>query len=234
MAPRLLCFDVFGTVVDWRGSIVAEVSALANSRALSLDAEAFVDAWRLGYPKAMDEVRRGVLPWTRIDDLHRMILDKLIAQFSLESLSERERRDLNFAWHRLKPWPDSVEGLTRLKRKFIIVPLSNGNVSLLTNLAKFAGLPWDAILSAELFHAYKPDAAVYDGAARMMDVPPVQAMLVAAHKSDLTAAAARGFMTAFVDRRLEYGEGRHPDPGGDPAFNFNVTSFIELADALGA
>lgn len=234
MAPRLLCFDVFGTVVDWRGSIIAELRAFSESSGIALDPEAIADGWRSGYPKAMNDVREGRLPWTRIDDLHRMILDRLLSSLGLEAISEKDRRHLNFAWHRLKPWPDSVEGLQRLKAKFTIVPLSNGNMSLLTELAKFGGLPWDAVLSAELFHAYKPDAAVYDGAARMMDVAPVDTMLVAAHKSDLEAAKARGFMTAFVDRPLEYGAGRHPDPGGDPAFDYNVGSFVELAEALGA
>lgn len=234
MEPRLICFDVFGTVVDWRGSLVRELEKFSEKRGLGFDVNAFADGWRSGYPKAMDEVRRGILPWTRIDDLHRMILDRLITQFGLEAISEKDRRHLNLVWHRLHPWPDSVEGLTRLKRKFTIVPLSNGNMSLLTDLAKFGGLPFDAILSAELFHAYKPDAAVYDGAARMMDVAPVDAMLVAAHKSDLAAAKARGFMTAFVNRPLEYGAGRHPDPGGDSAFDFNVGDFNELATALGA
>jgi 2-haloacid dehalogenase len=232
--PRVLCFDVFGTVVDWRSSIIAEVASLAAAHHLQVDAEALTDAWRRGYPKAMDRVRKGELPWTLIDRLHRMILDELLAEFGLDKLSETDLKHLNFVWHRLHPWPDSVAGLERLKRRFILSTLSNGNVSLLVDLAKFAELPFDVILSAELFHAYKPDALVYLGAAQMLDVAPPEVMLVAAHKSDLAAAQNAGLMTALVERPLEYGAGKHPSPGPDPRFDINVASFIELADQLGA
>ncbi len=232
--PRVLCFDVFGTVVDWRGSIIAEVASLAAAHHLNVDAEALADAWRRGYPKAMDRVRKGELPWTLIDHLHRMILDELLPEFGLASLSETDLRHLNMVWHRLHPWPDSVAGLERLKRRFILSTLSNGNVSLLVDLAKFAELPFDVILSAELFHAYKPDAEVYLGAARMLDVAPHEVMLVAAHKSDLAAAQDCGLKTALVQRPLEYGQGRHPSPGADARFDLNVDSFIDLADQLNA
>ncbi len=232
--PRVLCFDVFGTVVDWRASIIAELSSLAAAHHLDVDAEAITDAWRAGYPKAMNRVRQGELPWTRIDELHRMILDGLLEEFKLTGLSETDLKHLNFVWHRLHPWPDTVAGLERLKRRYILATLSNGNVSLLTDLAKFAGLPFDVILSAELFHAYKPDAAVYLGAAKMLDVSPEDTMLVAAHKSDLAAAQAAGLKTALVQRPLEYGPGRHPSPGPDQRFDINALDFLDLADQLKA
>ena len=231
---RVLYFDVFGTVVDWRASIIAEVASLAAAHHLEVNAEAVADAWRRGYPKAMDRVRRGDLPWTRIDQLHRLILDQLLTEFGLESLSETDLAHLNFAWHRLHPWADSAVGLARLRTKYLVATLSNGNVSLLVDLARFAGLSFDAILSAELFHAYKPDAAVYQGAARLMDVTPEQSMLVAAHKSDLDAAAATGFRTALVQRELEYGIGRHPELGPEQRFDLNAANFIDLAAQLGA
>jgi 2-haloacid dehalogenase len=234
IVPRVLCFDVFGTVVDWRSSIIAEVASLAAAHQLEVDAEALADAWRQGYPKAMDRVRKGELPWTLIDHLHRMILDEMLVEFGLTGLSETDLKHLNLVWHRLHPWPDSVAGLERLKRRFILSTLSNGNVSLLVDLAKFAELPFDVILSAELFHAYKPDAEVYLGAARMLDVAPHEVMLVAAHKSDLAAAQGCGLKTALVERPLEYGHGKHPSPGPDARFDINVTSFLELADQLGA
>jgi 2-haloacid dehalogenase len=231
--PKVLCFDVFGTVVDWRGSLISEVSSLAAARHIDLDAEDFADAWRRGYPKAMDRVRKGELPWTLIDALHRLILDTLVDEFGLSALTETELSHLNFAWHRLHPWPDSVAGLARLKSRYILATLSNGNVSLLVDLAKFGRLPFDVILSAELFHAYKPDAAVYLGAAKMLDVSVEQTLLVAAHKSDLAAARALGLQTALVQRPLEYGAGKHPELGADPAFDYNVDDFLELATALG-
>ena len=231
---KVLCFDVFGTVVDWRGSIIAEVASLAAAHHLQVDAEGFADAWRRGYPKAMDRVRRGDLPWTRIDQLHRLILDDLLIEFGLQSLTETDLAHLNFVWHRLHPWADSVAGLARLKRKFILATLSNGNLSLLVDLARFGALPFDAILSAELFHAYKPDALVYQGAARLLDVSTEETMLVAAHKSDLDAAAATGCRTALIQRDLEYGAGRHPSPGPEARFDVNAANFLDLADQLGA
>ncbi|MGA2550981.1 MAG: haloacid dehalogenase type II [Burkholderiaceae bacterium] len=229
---KALCFDVFGTVVDWRGSLIIEVRALARAKGLRLDAPAFADAWRAGYAPAMNRVRSGELGWQHIDTLHRSILEELIPRFGLDSLSEVERVDLNLAWHRLRPWTDSVRGLKRLKRTHTIATLSNGNVSLLNDMAKNAGLPWDLVLSAELFRHYKPDPETYLGAAELIGVEPAQLMMVAAHKSDLRAAKACGLATALVQRPLEYGRNRHPDPGPDPAFDLNVLSFVELADRL--
>ncbi len=232
---RALCFDVFGTVVDWRGSLIREFRALAAAKGIRIDAAALADAWRTGYAPAMDRVRKGALPWLHIDALHRMILDELLPRFDLASvLTEAEKIELNRAWHRLRPWPDSRGGLRRLKKAFTIATLSNGNVSLLNDMAKNAGLPWDLVLSAELFQHYKPDPETYLGAARLIGIAPGELLMVAAHKSDLRAAAACGVRTALVQRPLEYGAGRHPDPGPDPAFDLNVRDFLDLAEKLGA
>jgi len=229
-----LTFDVFGTVVDWRSSIIREGQMLGRTKGIQADWAAFADRWRAGYGPAMNRVRTGELPWTRIDDLHRMILDDLLVEFGIRGLSEAEIDHLNRAWHRLSPWPDSVAGLHRLKARFTIATLSNGNVSLLTNMAKNAGLPWDAIFSAELFGHYKPDAEVYLGAARLLDLPPSRVMMVAAHRSDLAAAREAGLRTALVHRPLERGPDADVDLSPDPRFDHSVMDFHELADRLGA
>ena len=230
---RALVFDVFGTVVDWRTSIIREGQQLTRTRGIQADWEAFADAWRSGYGPAMNRVRAGELPWTRIDDLHRMILDDLLIDFAIEGLSEEEVDDLNRVWHRLMPWPDSVVGLYRLKSRYLISTLSNGNVSLLTNMAKNAGLPWDCVLSAELAGHYKPDPEVYLKAAELLDLPPERIMMVAAHRGDLAAAQAVGLRTALVHRPLEYGSDRDVDLTPDPRFDFSTMDFIELAERLG-
>jgi 2-haloacid dehalogenase len=230
---RALAFDVFGTVVDFRGSIAREVAALAASKNLTVDAGAFVDAWRDGYQPAMHKVRTGTLPWMKIDALHRLILDDIVERFGLGGLDETERAHLNHAWHRLDPWPDSVEGLTRLKRGFTITPLSNGNLSLLTAMAKRAGLPWDCVMSAELFHHYKPDPEVYLGCAALLDVAPEQLMLVACHPSDLKAAAACGLATAYVERPFEHGPATIPPTVAPGAFDVIASDFVDLARQLG-
>jgi 2-haloacid dehalogenase len=182
----------------------------------------------------MDRVGRGELPWTKIDDLHRIILDDILAKFKITALSEDEKANLNRAWHRLKPWPDSVRGLKRLKKKFTIATLSNGNVALLNNMAKHAGLPWDLILSAEIFHHYKPDPEAYLGAADILGLKPTEVMMVAAHKDDLRHAAQQGLKTALVLRPNEYGKGKDPDPTAEPAFDINARDFNDLAEQLGA
>ena len=194
--PKVIAFDIFGTVVDWHGSIAAEVQRLK----LPVDANAFATAWREGYQPAMARVRSGELPWTKIDDLHRMILDGILEDFALTTLSESEKQHLNLVWHRLNPWPDSVQGLTQLKSKFTIVTLSNGNLSLLANMAKHGSLPWDLILSAEVFKHYKPDPETYLGVAHIFDLQPHEVMLAAAHKDDLLAAYHCGLQTAFIER----------------------------------
>ena len=225
---RALAFDVFGTVVDWYGSIVAEVARTG----LPVDGGEFALAWRAGYQPAMQEVRSGALPWTNIDGLHRRILDRLLAERGIR-LPEAEAADLNRIWHRLNPWPDSVAGLTRLKSRYTITTLSNGNLSLLVAMARHGGLPWDAVFSAELFGHYKPDPEVYRGAAKLLDLPPPQLMLVAAHPGDLRAAAACGLRTAYVPRPLEYGPGGAMEPWTDGEFDFVAADMGALAAQFG-
>ena len=231
---KALTFDVFGTVVDWRNSIAGECARVGEAKGISADWEAFADDWRAGYGPSMGRVRSGELPWTTIDKLHRMVLDELLEKFEITDLSEDEKDDLNRAWHRLDPWPDSVEGLARLRGKFVIATLSNGNVALLTNMAKRAGLPWDCILSAELARHYKPDPESYQTAAALLGLPVDQVMMVAAHKGDLHAARAVGFRTAFVPRPAEFGPNREVDTEPDPAFDVVASDFLELAEKLGA
>ncbi len=231
---KALTFDVFGTVVDWRSSIARECAGVGEAKGISVDWEAFADDWRAGYGPSMSRVRSGELPWTTIDKLHRMVLDELLEKFGIPDLSEDETDDLNRAWHRLDPWPDSVEGLARLRGKFVIATLSNGNVALLTNMAKRAGLPWDCILSAELARHYKPDPESYQTAAALLGLPVEQVMMVAAHKGDLRAARAVGLRTAFVPRPDEFGPNREVDTEPDPAFDVVASDFLELADKLGA
>ncbi len=227
--PSILAFDVFGTVVDWHGSIVREVQALYPQ----VDADAFATAWRAGYQPAMQRVRSGELGWTLIDDLHRLVLDGLLPRFGLSQLGEEEREHLNRVWHRLDPWPDAVAGLSRLKTRHTICTLSNGNIGLLTNMAKRAGLPWDCVLSAEVFRAYKPDPRTYLGVAEVFRVEPAQVMLVAAHQDDLAAARACGLATAYVERPLEFGITRPKDVSPDAANTWHARDFNHLADQLG-
>ena len=234
MRPKALAFDVFGTVVDWRSSIIRELEDFGRAHDVDADWSAMADGWRAGYAPAMNRVRGGELPWTRIDDLHRMILDELLAAAGIAPIAEDDVDHLNRAWHRLDPWPDSVAGLTRLKERFVITTLSNGNVSLLTNMAKRAGLPWDCVISAELFGHYKPDPQAYLGCADLLGVQPEELMLVAAHPSDLRAARDAGLGTAFVARPLEYGPNQRPHRMDDGEFDFTATDFLDLADQLGA
>jgi 2-haloacid dehalogenase len=230
---KALTFDTFGTVVDYRSSIIAEGEALGKARGLKVDWAKFADAWRGGYAPAMDRVRKGELPWTRLDTLHRMMLDKVLVDFGVKGLSEQDIDQLNHVWHRLKPWPDAVSGLTRLKKKFIIAPLSNGNVRLMTDMAKHAGLPWDLILGAELARHYKPDKEVYLMAAELLNLTPPEIMMVAAHQNDLLAAHALGLRTAFVPRPKE-GPNGEKNFTPDPVFDVVAEDFNALAAALGA
>jgi 2-haloacid dehalogenase len=234
VTPRALACDVFGTVVDWRSSIIRELEEFGQRHGVSQDWATFADKWRAGYAPAMDRVRRGELPWTRIDDLHRGILVELLQSAGITSVSDADVDNLNRAWHRLDPWPDTVAGLSRLKERFLITTLSNGNVSLLTNMAKRAGLPWDCVISAELFRHYKPDREAYLGCADLLDVAPAELMLVAAHPSDLRAARDAGLMTGYVARPLENGPGREPHAIDDAEFDVVATDFLTLADRLGA
>jgi len=231
---KALVFDTFGTVVDWRSSVAVEIQALAKRKVFSIDGAKFADAWRAGYAPSMNRVRTGELPWTRLDDLHRMILDKLLLEFGITGLSEDEKQSLNRAWHRLKPWPDAVAGLTRLKKAFTIAPLSNGNIALMTALAKHSALPWDCILGAELVKHYKPDREVYLSAPHFLDLKVDQVMMVAAHLGDLRAAKALGLRTAFVARPLEFGPNGTPDLKADASVDLSATDFNDLAKQLGA
>ena len=231
---KALVFDVFGTVVDWRTSVAREVDELAKRKGVTLDGAKFADAWRAGYGPSMNRVRTGDLPWTKLDALHRMTLDRILDEFKFTGLSEREKDTLNRAWHRLSPWPDSAAGLARLKKKFIIAPLSNGNISLMTDLAKHAGLPWDCILGAELARHYKPDREVYQSAADFLDLRPGEVMMVAAHLGDLRAAKGVGLKTAFVARPLEYGPDGKPDLKPDQSVDLTAKDFNDLARQIGA
>jgi len=223
-----LVFDVFGTVVDWRSGVARDVSRLLGP---DVDAGALADAWRGRYLPSMDRVRRGERPWAVLDDLHRESLDELLAEFGGPDVDRPTRDELVLAWHRLDPWPDVVAGLARLRVRHVLAPLSNGNVSLLVDLARHGGLGWDAVLSAELFEHYKPDAEVYDGAARLLGLPPERVLMVAAHVDDLAAARSRGLRTAYVHRPDEHGPA-DPPPATDPEADLSVGSFTELADHL--
>jgi 2-haloacid dehalogenase len=232
---KALTFDVFGTVVDWHGSVAREVRELAKRKGLRINAVKFTKAWRAGYKPSMDRVRSGELPWTKIDVLHRMILDDLLQQFKIaDALDEDEKAHLNKVWHRLKPWPDAPSGLRRLKKKFIIATLSNGNTGLLVNMAKHGNLPWDCVFSSETFKHFKPDPEMYLGAADALDLEPSQVMMVASHKHDLRAAAKYGLRTAFIKRPHEHGRNNNPDLAPEPEFTVNAESFLDLADQLGA
>ena len=231
---KALCFDVFGTVVDWRGSIAREAAAFFGPRGIDRDWHAFADAWRARYQPAMQAVRNGQRPFTRLDDLHRENLVDLLAASGIDGLAEDEIDHLNRAWHRLDPWPDSVSGLHRLKARYILATLSNGNVALMVNMAKRAGLPWDVILGAEVARAYKPQPEAYLRSAALLDLPPASCMMVAAHNDDLVAAAGCGFRTAFVARPAEYGPTQTRDLRAEHAFDVVADSFVDLADRLAA
>ena len=226
---KVLAFDVFGTVVDWHGSVAREVNAMN----LPVDGDRFALAWRAGYVPAMQKVMSGELGWTRLDDLHRIILDKLLAEFKIKHLNETQKTELNHIWHRLDAWSDAAQGLARLKTHFTICTLSNGNLGLLTNLSKHAALPWDCILSAEIFRKYKPAPETYLGVAKTFDVYPDQVMMVAAHQSDLDAAALCGLQTAYIERPLEYGASAKKESVVHPGNTFHAKDIMHLADLLG-
>ncbi|MBX3643619.1 MAG: haloacid dehalogenase type II [Rubrivivax sp.] len=232
--PRALVFDVFGTVVDWRASIIREGQMLSAAKGLQVDWPAFADAWRAGYAPAMDRTRGAGSAWADIDTLHRQILDTLLPRFGLSALSEDERVQLNRVWHRLMPWPDAVGGLNRLRGRYVIGTLSNGNISLLVDMAKHAGLPWDCVLSAELARRYKPDPEVYLMAARLLGCAPGELMMVAAHVDDLRDAQACGLRTAYVHRALEFGPDAPPRPARPEGFDLIAGDFVDLARQLGA
>ena len=230
---RALTFDVFGTVVDWRSSLIREGDAFGREHGLTLDWARFADAWRGLYQPMLERVRSGSLPWTKLDDLHRMALDRLLAEFGVHGLAERDVDHLNRAWHRLDPWPDAVPGLTRLKRRFVLATLSNGNVALIVNMARRAGLPWDAVLGAEVAKHYKPQPQAYLTTAALLGLEPPQCLMVAAHNNDLAAAAKIGYHTAFVPRPTEYGPAQTTDLTPGQAWDVVAASFVDLAARLG-
>ncbi len=230
---KAIVFDVFGTVVDWRTSIIREGRELGERKDINADWEAFADAWRGKYQPSMERVRKGERPWTKLDDLHRESLLELLKEFKIKGLDKNEIEDFNKAWHRLDPWPDTVEGLTRLKSKYVIATLSNGNVALLTNMAKRAGLPWDAILGAEPAQAYKPTPESYVRTADFLGLPTEQMMLCAAHNDDLMAARSHGYRTAFVRRPDEYGPNQKKDLKAEHDFNMVGETLVEIAEKLG-
>jgi 2-haloacid dehalogenase len=237
MAPKTqvqaLLFDVFGTVVDWRTSIIDEMTKFGREKGITADWVAFTDDWRGLYQPALEEVRSGRRAWTILDVLHRESLHKLLDKYGVEGLGEAEKDHVNRVWHRLKPWPDTVEGLRRLKTRYIIGTLSNGNVGLLTRMAKNVGLPWDVILGAETARAYKPLPRAYLASAELLNLEPSQVMLVAAHNGDLAAAAETGLRTGFVARPTEYGPHQKHDFKADRDWDVVTDSFIGLAQQLG-
>jgi 2-haloacid dehalogenase len=229
-------FDTFGTVVDWRSSVIAEATSWGKAKGLNINWVEFTDRWRMGYRPAIDKVRKGELPWTRLDDLHRIILEDLLEDYRIEGLSEAEKIDWAHVWRRLKPWPDSVEGLTRLKNKYVISPMSNGNVALMVHLAKFGGLPWDVVLGSDLVRHYKPDRETYMSAPFYLDLKPEEVMMCAAHVGDLQAARSYGLRTGFVYRPNEYGGGPAgvPDKAKSGEFDVVSVSIVDFAQQLGA
>jgi len=231
---KMLVFDTFGTVVDWRSGVIAEGEKLGKAKGLKIDWAAFADAWRAGYGPSMNRVRTGELPWTKLDDLHRVTLDGLLTKFKIDNLTEDEKRDFNKAWHRLRGWPDTVAGLTRLKKRYVLSPLSNGNMALLTDMAKFAGLPWDCILASDVARHYKPDKEMYHMPAEFFGIPTSSVMMVAAHPGDLESAKAQGLRTAYVHRPNELGPAAKPPvmPEGG-RFDFLARDFNDLAAQLG-
>lgn len=229
---KVLAFDVFGTVVDWRSGVMAEVAAVARDHGLSVDTGAFADAWRKRYQPFLDRVRLGETPWQGLDDLHRAALHEVVAQFSLQALSETDLDRLVFTWHHLPPWPDAVAGLTRLRSRFVLTTLSNGGVALLVDLNRTGKLPFDCILSTEMVKTYKPDPSVYRLVPDLLAVRPEQAMMVAGHAYDLAAAGQHRMRTAFVTRPQEWGTGK----AAMPEFEVDIIAddFLDLASQLSA
>ena len=229
-------FDVFGTVVDWRSSVIAEATDWGKARGLSINWVEFADHWRPGYRPAIDKVRKGEIRWTNLDDLNRMILEDLLKHYKIEGLSKEDKLNWTHVWRRLEPWPDSVEGLTRLKTKYIISPMSNGNVALMAGLAKFAGLPWDLILGSDIVRHYKPDREVYESAPFYLGLKPEEVMMCAAHFGDLQAAHGCGLRTGFIYRPNEFGGNGIgvPDKAKPGDFDVVSDSIVDLAQQMSA
>ncbi len=231
---KAIVFDVFGTVVDWRGSIARDLGTWGPTQRLQADWLRLADLWRARYQPQMERVRSGEIAFRRLDELHDECLDKLLPMLGLHDVTSAQRTHINHVWHRLDPWPDSVPALTRMKRCYFIAPLSNGNISLLANMAKRAGLPWDHIFSAETFQRYKPHPDTYLGVARQLDLLPAQVMMVAAHNSDLRAARGCGLRTGFVPRPTEYGPAQSTDLNAEESWDVVAADLEELAGRIGA
>jgi 2-haloacid dehalogenase len=232
VAVRAIVFDTFGTIVDWRGSLIRSLISFGTEHGLEAPWEQVADRWRAAYQPNLDRVRSGDLEWTVLDELHYLALVELLPEFGIESLPEPDLRFLTGCWHRLAAWPDAIAGLLQLKRKYIIGPLSNGNFSLMVNLAKFAELPWDAIFGADLFRHYKPDPETYLGVCGLLRLRPEQVMLGAAHNYDLAAARKLGLRTAFIPRPTEHGPGQTTDLSADQSWDIIATDLVDLAERL--
>ena len=232
---RVLLFDTFGTVIDWRGSIARAMARIGAAKGIEwVDWDAFARAWRAGYRPALEEVIAGARPWTPLDVLHRERLDAILEEFGLtDSFDEAERADLTRLWHRLDPWPDAVPGLIRLRTRYLIGPLSNGGTVLLAAMAKRAGIPWDVVISSDVVRAYKRDARAYLGALEALDLPAAAVMMCAAHNDDLEAAASHGMRTAYINRPYEYGPDQKKDFEATGPWDVVTDSIEGLADALG-
>ena len=229
---KAILFDVFGTTVDWRSSIIVELERFGDENGLSADWNEVADRWRAGFRDLQGRIARGERDWITMDEIHREVLDELLRDLGVAELPEGKVAHLNRAWHRLNPWPDTVEGLTLMKRDHIVGTLSNGNLSLLVSLAKHGGLPWDCVLSTEMFGAYKPNPEVYLGAVKMLDAAPGEVIMVAAHAYDVDAAREAGLRTAYVFRPDEFGPGKGEAPGDTSRFDVVASSFVELAERL--
>ncbi len=227
-------FDVFGTVVDWRTSIRDDMDAFFSPLGIERDWEAFAQDWRAKYQPAMERVRSGSREYVRLDELHRENLDELLVDYQLEHLDEAQRDHINRTWHRLVPWKDTIPGLVRLQRQYLLTTLSNGNIALMANLAKNSGLPWDAILGAEVTRSYKPDPVTYTRSMDIMALEPAECLMVAAHNYDLKVARSLGMKTAFVARPTEYGDRQKGDFKADEEWDICCASMIELAQQLEA
>jgi 2-haloacid dehalogenase len=230
---KAIVFDTFGTVMNWRVSVIEDFRLFGKRKAIDVNWEAFVDEWRTAYRPGMDAVRSGKWPWTKVDRIYRMKLDEILPKYGINGITEDEKVYLNRVWHRLEPWPDSVAGLTRLKKQYVISPLSNSDFDCLVNMAKHAGLPWDVIFCAELFRHYKPDPEVYLGAIELLNLKPHEVMMVAAHNYDLRAARSHGMRTGFVPRPTEYGSNQKTDLKAEEDWDVIVKDFGDLASALG-
>ncbi len=232
--PRILAFDVFGTVVDWRGALIDDARAFGDARGLRTDWPAFVDAWKAGYRPGMDAVREGRRPWANVEQLYRERLDAISGDFGLQSLDAAAREQLVRLWRRSRPWPDAVPGLSRLARRYVLTTLSNGDVGMLVDMARRSGLPWDCVLCAEIFRAYKPDPRVYLGAVALLADTPAEVMLVACHNYDLRAARAHGMQTAFIRGRKEFGPEQRHDQEPEENWDRVADDLEALASMLGS